>query len=404
MGVFRLCASLACGIFSMRRVPETPAFVVDTVALRRNAEILSQVAERAGARMLLALKAFSMPSAFPYMKAFGTCASSVHEARLGLERFGGEQHVFAAAFSEKEMRELVALGIHHITFNSFAQLRQWKRVAGNANIAVGLRINPEHSEGQVPIYDPCAPHSRLGIRREAFAGESLEGVTGLHCHNLCEQNADCFVRTLAAIEARFGDLLPRISWFNFGGGHHITRPDYDREALIEALRGFHARYPHITMYLEPGEAHVLRAGTFVCTVLDVVENEGPIAILDGSAACHTPDVIEMPYVPRAFLDSEWDGAAEPGPSALRAGKPGERAFEVRLAGPSCLAGDVFGDYSFDRPLVPGDRVIFEDMALYTMVKTNTFNGIRLPSLWLRDAPDAFTCVRTFGYEDFLSRL
>ncbi len=388
----------------MTPFPETPAFVVDVPALRRNADILADVAERAGVRMLLALKAFSMPAAFPHMRAFGTCASSVHEARLGLERFGGEQHVFAAAFSEGEMRELATLGIHHITFNSFAQLRQWQRVAKGAKAAVGLRINPEHSEGQTPLYDPCAPHSRLGIRRAAFAGESLEGVTGLHCHNLCEQNADCFVRTLAAIEERFGDLLPRISWFNFGGGHHITRADYDREALIGALRGFRARHPHITPYLEPGEAHVLNAGVFVCTVLDVVENGGPIAILDGSAACHTPDVIEMPYVPRAFLDPAWDGAATPGPTALRAGAPGERPFGVRLAGPSCLAGDVFGDYSFERPLVPGDRVVFEDMALYTMVKTNTFNGIRLPSLWLRTAPEAFECVRTFGYEDFLSRL
>ncbi len=383
----------------------TPAFVVDTEALQRNAAILTDVATRAGARMLLALKAFSMPAAFPYMKAFGTCASSIHEARLGLECFGGEQHVFAAAFSEAEMRELATLGIHHITFNSFAQLRQWQRVAPEAtSVAVGLRINPEHSEGQTPIYDPCAPHSRLGIRRVAFEGESLEGITGLHCHNLCEQNADCFVRTLEAIEARFGDLLPQITWFNFGGGHHITREDYDRDLLVRTLQGFHARHPHITMYLEPGEAHVLNAGTFVCTVLDVVENAGPIAILDGSAACHTPDVIEMPYVPRAFLNPAWQGEATPSPTALRAGKPGERAYEVRLAGPSCLAGDVFGDFSFDRPLVPGDRVIFEDMALYTMVKTNTFNGIRLPSLWLSRGPEGFTCVRTFGYDDFRSRL
>lgn len=389
----------------MTTLPETPAFVVDVPALRRNAAILADVAERSGARMLLALKAFSMPAAFPSMRAFGTCASSVHEARLGLECFGGEQHAFAAAFSEAEMRELAALGIHHITLNSFAQLRQWRRVVPKgAPIAVGLRINPEHSEGQTPLYDPCAPHSRLGIRRAAFEGESLEGVTGLHCHNLCEQNADCFVRTLEAIEARFGDLLPRITWFNFGGGHHITRADYDRELLVRTLNAFRARHPHITPYLEPGEAHVLNAGAFVCTVLDVVENAGPIAILDGSAACHTPDVIEMPYVPRAFLDPAWDGAAAPSAGALRAGKPGEKACDVRLAGPSCLAGDVFGDYSFDRPLLPGDRVIFEDMALYTMVKTNTFNGLRLPSLWLRNGPGDFTCVRRFGYEDFRSRL
>ena len=387
--------------------PETPAFVVDVPALRRNAAILREVAEASGARMLLALKAFSMPAAFPFLYARGTCASSVHEAMLGAE-FGGERHAFAAAFSEADMRALMDLGLDHVTLNSFAQLRQWRRLAAGhprgGRTAVGLRINPEHSEGQTPLYDPCAPHSRLGIRRAAFAGEDLTGVTGLHCHNLCEQGADCFARTLAAIEARFGDLLPHIRWFNFGGGHHITRADYDRELLVGTLRAFRARHPHIDFFLEPGEAHVLNAGTFVCTVLDVVENEGPIAILDGSAACHTPDVIEMPYRPRVFLDPAWDGAAEPGPGALRAGAPGEKPFPCRLAGPSCLAGDVFGDYAFDRPLVPGDRVIFEDMALYTMVKTNTFNGIRLPSLWLRKGPGDFSHVRSFDYADFRSRL
>ncbi len=387
---------------------ETPAFVVDACALKRNADCLTEVAERAGVKMLLALKAFSMPAAFPYMAAFGTCASSVHEAKLGLEKFGGEQHVFAAAFSEKEMLALLDLGIHHITFNSFAQLRLWQRLAAahpnGAKVSVGLRINPEHSEGQVPIYDPCAPHSRLGIRRASFEGEDLTGVTGLHCHNLCEQNADCFVRTLKAIEERFGDLLGQISWFNFGGGHHITREDYDRDLLVATLQDFKARYPHITCYLEPGEAHVLNAGTFVCTVLDIVDNAGPIALLDGSAACHTPDVIEMPYTPRAYLDDAWEGDAVPSPTAWRAGAPGEKEYDVRFGGPSCLAGDVFGDYSFDRPLEPGDRVYFEDMALYTMVKTNTFNGIRLPNLVLRTAPNTYTTVRTFGYDDFISRL
>ena len=391
----------------MSAPPETPAFVVDVEALRRNAAILRRVAEESGAHLLLALKAFSMPAAFPFLYAEGTCASSVHETILGGE-FGGERHAFAAAFSGREMAELLDAGLNHVTLNSFAQLAQWRRVAAahprGAEVAVGLRVNPEHSEGQTPLYDPCAPHSRLGIRRAAFAGQDLTGVTGLHCHNLCEQNADCFARTLAAIEDKFGDLLPRVSWFNFGGGHHITREDYDRGLLVRTLRAFRARHPHIRCYLEPGEAHVLNAGAFVCTVLDVVENDGPIAILDGSAACHTPDVIEMPYTPRAFLDPAWDGAAAPRPGALRAGKPGEKPHDVRLAGPSCLAGDVFGDYSFDRPLAPGDRVIFEDMALYTMVKTNTFNGIRLPSLWLRQGPGDFTLVRSFGYDDFRSRL
>ncbi|MDO4527834.1 MAG: carboxynorspermidine decarboxylase [bacterium] len=386
----------------------TPAFVIDTLALQRNAMILTEVAQRSGAHMLLALKAFSTTAAFPYMKAEGTCASSVHEARLGMECFGGEQHAFAAAFSIADMNALLDLGIHHITLNSFAQLRQWQKLAANhpngAKVQVGLRINPEHSEGQVPIYDPCAPHSRLGIKRDAFDGEDLTGVTGLHCHNLCEQNSDCFARTLVAIEEKFGDLLPQIQWFNFGGGHHITREDYDRTLLIQTLQAFHQRYPHIKMYLEPGEAHVLNAGTFVATVLDIVDNAGPIAILDASAACHTPDVIEMPYRPRAFIDHHWSGEATPTTSALCAGEANQKSYTVRLTGPSCLAGDIFGDYSFDRPLHVGDRIIFEDMALYTMVKTNTFNGIALPDILLRTNPNVYTRVKHFGYEDFRSRL
>lgn len=388
----------------------SPAFVIDTLALQANAKILSEVATAAGARMLLALKAFSTTAALPYLSAEGCCASSVHEARLGREAFPtGEVHAFAAAFSEADMLALLDVGIEHITLNSFAQLRQWQRCAAKhphgASVQVGLRINPEHSEGQVAVYDPCARGSRLGIRREAFEGEDLTGVTGLHCHNLCEQNADCFVRTLAAIEVKFKDLLPHISWFNFGGGHHITRADYDRNLLIETLRGFHTRYPHITMYLEPGEAHVLNAGTFVTTVLDIVENDGPIAILDGSAACHTPDVMEMPYRPRVFLrTSAWSGEATPPTGTLCGGEVGEKPFPVRLAGPSCLAGDNFGSYAFDRSLKIGDQLIFEDMALYTMVKTNTFNGIRLPNIYLRMAPGVFSRVKTFGYEDFRSRL
>lgn len=389
-------------------VPETPAFVVDTEKLRRNAAILNDVADRAGVTLLLALKAFSMPAAFPYMKAAGTCASSVHEACLAAEYFPGERHVFAAAFSEADMRALLDLGVDHITFNSFSQFRRWQRLAADhpngSAVTLGLRINPQHSEGQVPIYDPCAPHSRLGICRQAFEGESLDGITGFHCHNLCEQNADAFIRTLAAIEEGFGDLLPRIAWFNLGGGHHITRDDYDRDAFIGAIRAFRSRYPHLKLYIEPGEAHVLNAGTFVTTVLDVVDNCGPIAIVDGSAACHTPDVIEMPYRPRAYLVSDWDGSAEPPAGADRGAESGQKQHSVRIGGPSCLAGDIFGDYAFDHIPTVGERIYFEDMALYTMVKTNTFNGIRLPNIYLRTAPSAFELIRSFGYSDFISRL
>ncbi len=386
----------------------TPAFVVDEGALQRNLDILAGVKRRTGCRVLLALKAFSMFRVFPQMRQIldGTCASSVHEARLGREEFGGEVHAFAAAFSRSEMEELTGL-VDHITLNSFQQWREFREVlaASGAKVTCGLRVNPEHSEGAVEIYDPCAPRSRLGIRRGSFEGESLAGLTGLHCHNLCEQGSEPFARTVGALERRFGDLFAGLSWFNFGGGHHITRPDYNIDLLCETIGGFRERYPHIgDLYLEPGEACALNAGTLVATVLDVVENQVPIAILDVSCACHTPDVIEMPYRPRVFVDPEWDGRAEPGWAADRGGEPGEKRYTVRLAGATCLAGDVMGEWSFERRLERGDRVIFEDMAHYTMVKTNTFNGIRLPYIVLRRIDGSFEIVREFGYEDFKGRL
>lgn len=396
----------------------TPAYVVDAERIRRNAEILAGVKARTGCKMLLALKAFSMPAAAPLLQGVldGTCASSVHEARLGHEVFGGETHAFAAAFSERDMRELLGLDaepgrrreplIRHITFNSFAQWQQFRPLLAEsgAEMSCGLRVNPEHSEGAVPLYDPCAPGSRLGIRRADFDGEDLDGLSGLHFHTLCEQDADAFERTLAAFEERFGDVPGGFRWFNFGGGHHITREGYDIDRLCRALDGFRERHPGAEMYLEPGEAWVLNAGVLVATVLDVVRNDMDIAILDTSCVCHMPDVIEMPYRPRVFRDPDWDGAPVPGPGADRGGEPGEKPCAVRLAGPSCLAGDVIGEYSFAAPLRPGDRLVFEDMALYTMVKTTTFNGIRLPSIWLREQGGALRPVRTFGYGDFLSRL
>jgi carboxynorspermidine decarboxylase len=396
----------------------TPAYVVDAAAIRRNAEILAGVKHRTGCKLLLALKAFSMPAAAPLLRDTidGTCASSVHEARLGHEVFGGETHAYAAAFSAQDMRELLGLDaeagqrreplIEHITFNSVAQWRQFQPLLAEsgAEVACGLRVNPEHSEGAVPRYDPCAPGSRLGIRRADFEGLDLDGLSGLHFHTLCEQDADAFERTLAVFEERFGEWLGNFRWFNFGGGHHITRADYDIDRLCGVLDGFRARHPQAELYLEPGEAWVLHAGTLVATVLDVVRNDVEIGILDASCVCHMPDVIEMPYRPRVFRDPDWDGAAVPGPAADRGGAPGEMPCTVRLAGPSCLAGDVIGDYSFAAPLRPGERLIFEDMALYTMVKTTTFNGIRLPSIWLRDANGACRLVRSFAYSDFISRL
>lgn len=384
----------------------TPSFVVDCAAVDRNMRVLAEVKQRTGCRILLALKAFSTFNLFPLMRKTleGCCASSVDEARLGREAFGGEVHAFAAAFSEAEMGQLVK-DVDRLTLNSFAQLDLFRRIPKAREIIVGLRINPEHSEGHTEIYDPCARRSRLGIRRASFEGHSLDGVTGFHCHNLCEQNAEPFARTVDAIEAKFGDLLPRLSWFNFGGGHHITREDYNIDLLCDTLNAFRKRHPNIgTLYLEPGEACVLNAGTLVATVLDVVENEIPIAVLDASCACHTPDVIEMPYRPRLFRDPQWQGEAVPSHQADRGGEVGEKPYTVRLAGASCLAGDVFGDWSFDTPVKTGDRIIFEDMAHYTMVKTNTFNGIRLPTIALRESTGEIRIVKTFGYEDFKSRL
>ena len=370
--------------------------------------VLADVGRRTGCRVLLALKAFSMVDVLPRLRRSldGCCASSVHEARLGREKFGGEVHAFAAAFSEVEMRELAGL-VDHVTLNSLAQLELFQKVLREtgAEVVCGLRINPEHSEGHTEIYDPCARGSRLGVRRCGLGAGLPDGVSGLHCHNLCEQGAEPFARTVAAIEERFGDLLPQCAWMNFGGGHHITREDYDVDLLCETIRSFRARHANIqTIYLEPGEACVLNAGTLVATVLDVVENEMPIAILDASCACHTPDVMEMPYRPRVFRDAAWKGEAVPGVGADCGGEAGEKRHTVRLAGASCLAGDVFGDWSFDTPLKPGDRVVFEDMAHYTMVKTNTFNGIRLPHIMVREKSGAVRLVRSFGYEDFLSRL
>ena len=393
---------------------QTPTFIIDEAALAANARRLAEVKARTGCKILLALKAFSTPGAFHVFRGVldGTCASSVHEARLGTEHFGGESHAFAAAFSERDMRRLLGLEpapydkplIHHITFNSFAQWEKYLAIRENGHSCpfssakktdrnvcsplCGLRVNPQHSEGAREIYDPCAPKSRLGIRRDAFDGQNLDGITGLHFHTLCEQNAAPFARTLAAFEKRFAEFLPRMKWFNFGGGHHITRPDYDLDLLCDTLNGFKSRWPGAEIYLEPGEACALNAGVLVATVLDVVHNEIPIAILNASCACHTPDVMEMPYRPRI----------------TNAGALGERALPYRLAGPSCLAGDVFGDYSFDVPLQPGDRVVFEDMAHYTMVKTNTFNGINLPSIFLKKIDGSLQKLRAFGYEDFFSRL
>lgn len=367
----------------------TPYFLVDEKKLVKNLEILKQVSDRTGCKILLAQKAFSMFYAYPLLRKYlaGTTASGLYEAKLGHENFGGETHVFSPAYREEEFEELLQYA-DDVVFNSPGQVRKYAQKAKLAGKSVGLRINPECStqEGHA-IYDPCASFSRLGTTLENFDEALLPLLDGLHFHTLCEQGADALEITLKAVEEKFGRYLSRMKWLNLGGGHHITREDYDVEALAEMVKRLKETYG-VEVYLEPGEAVVLQAGFLVSEVLEVVHNGMDIAILDTSAACHMPDVLEMPYRP-PVKDS---------------GLPGEKACTVRLAGPTCLAGDVIGDYSFDTPLKPGDQVVLEDMALYTMVKTNTFNGMPLPDIVWEGIDGKRKLVKRFGYEDFKNRL
>ncbi|MDR1736424.1 MAG: carboxynorspermidine decarboxylase [Oscillospiraceae bacterium] len=379
-------------IFNLTSLP-TPCYVTDERLLLRNLKILRAVADEAGCKILLAQKAFSMFSLYPLIGRWldGTAASGLFEARLGREEMGGETHVFSAAYRPEEMAELVRI-CGHIVFNSFNQWETYRETALGAGAKCGIRVNPQRSTQESAIYDPCAPGSRLGVTAREFRPAAAEGLTGLHFHTLCEQNSDALETTLEAFEERFGFFLPRVSWVNFGGGHHITRGDYDTERLISLIRRFRERYG-AQVYLEPGEAVALNAGFLVTRVLDVVRNETDIAILDASAACHMPDVLEMPYRPRV---SPPDGAF--------AGNPGEYAHTFRLAGPTCLAGDIIGDYSFPSPLKAGDTLIFHDMAIYTMVKNNTFNGMPLPAIAVAREDGGLQVVKTFGYGDFKARL
>jgi carboxynorspermidine decarboxylase len=316
----------------------------------------------------------------------GTTASGIHEAKLGHDLFGGETHIFSPAFDDASIDEAVSL-CGHIVFNSFFQWEKFRERALQAGVSCGIRINPEYSTQEHRIYDPCAKGSRLGVTADQFRPELLDGIEGLHFHCLCEQDSGALEETLHAVEEKFGKYLPQMKWVNFGGGHHITRPGYDISRLIRLVKDFSARY-HVTVYLEPGEAVALNAGYLITTVMDVVYNALPIAILDASAACHMPDVLEMPYRP----------------PLLDAGQPGEKPYTFRLAGPTCLAGDVIGDYSFYRLLKTGDRLVFGDMAIYTMVKNNTFNGMNLPDILLLREDGEIELVRRFGYEDFKMRL
>ena len=322
----------------------------------------------------------------------GTCASGIHEARLGGEFYAGEVHVFSAAYSRADMAALLPMA-DHLVFNSFGQWRQFRdsvmaEQARRPGLKAGLRINPEHSEGTTPIYDPCAPGSRLGITRALFETDELQGITGLHFHTLCEQDVPPLARTLEALEAGFADVLPQMEWINFGGGHLITEPGYQIDELIALIKNFSARYD-VQVYLEPGEAVAIHSGVLVSEILDIIPTEYQQTILDISATCHMPDTLEMPY--RPFV--------------LNSTKKDEQPHNYRLGGMTCLAGDVIGDYSFREPLHIGDRLVFDDMAHYTMVKTSTFNGIPLPSLAVWDSrTDELEVIRQFGYEDFKNRL
>lgn len=367
----------------------TPYFCIDEKKLHENLRILADVKERAGCKILLAQKAYSAYATYPLIRRYldGSAASGLYEARLGHEEMGGETHVFSPAYREDEFEELLRYA-DHIVFNSCAQLKKFGPRARAAGKSVGLRVNPECStqEGHA-IYDPCAPFSRFGVTAAEFDASVLPLLDGIHMHTLCEQNADALAVTVKALEEKFGGILGRVKWLNLGGGHHITRADYDRELLVGTVRALSEKYG-VQVYLEPGEAVVLNAGTFVTSVVDVVRNGMEIAVLDCSAACHMPDVLEMPYRPPL------EGA----------GEPGEKRYTYRLAGGTCLAGDVIGDYSFDAPLREGSVLVFGDMALYTMVKTNTFNGMPLPGIAIRRESGETELLRSFSYEDFKSRL
>jgi len=378
-------------------IAPSPAYVVDLGRLRHNLAILDEVQKRSGARILLALKAFSTWGIFPLIRQtlHGVCASSPWEARLGREEFGGEVHSFAAAFKESDVAELLSIS-NHLVFNSFNQLERFRHLWEKSGVSIGLRVNPAHSEGHTAIYDPCALNSRLGIPRADFTlrlhsgdrGRFLSGVEGLHFHTLCEQLFEPLERTAKVFEEKFGEFLPQMKWLNLGGGHHITREGYDIDGLVDLVKYFKSKYG-VEVYLEPGEAIAIGTGILVGEVLDIVNNGMDIAILDVSATCHLPDCLEMPY--RPGITGGFD--------------PGEKPHTYRLGGPSCLAGDIIGDWSFEKPLQVGDRLAFEDMAHYTMVKTTTFNGIQHPHICTFEPETGeLQVLRSFGYEDFKQKL
>ncbi|MEE4242211.1 MAG: carboxynorspermidine decarboxylase [Desulfopila sp.] len=379
----------ACPAEVAGNVP-TPCYLISEDQIRKNCAILDEVQQRSGARILLALKAFALPALFPLIRQtlHGVCASGPIEAQLGREDFNREVHTYAPAYSAEQMRRVIFYS-DHILFNSISQWHMHKEAiaAGEREIEVGFRVNPGYSEVATDLYNPCLPGSRFGLQPQDLDGLDLSGISGLHFHAMCEQNSDVLARILPHFEEKFGRFLSGMKWVNFGGGHHITREDYDLDLLCDTITAFREKYK-VEVYLEPGEAVVLNGGFFVTSVLDLIDNQMNIAIVDSSAETHLPDVLAMPYRPEI-----------PG-----SGKPG-LPHTYRLGGISCLAGDVIGDYSFPRPLQCGDRLVFTDMALYTFVKNTTFNGVELPAIYSYSLErDLLQCVRSFGYEDYRSKL
>ena len=368
----------------------TPSYIVDERLLIKNLEKLKSIIDKTGCRILLAQKGFSMFYFYPLIKKYlnGTTASSLYEARLGFEEMGNETHIFNPSYREDEIDEILSM-VDHIVFNSFNQWSKYKNIVKSheRDISCGLRVNPEYSSVETEIYNPTGKFSRFGVTKVNFKEDELDGIDGLHFHALCEQNSDALEATLVAFEEKFGQYLHGMKWVNFGGGHHITRDDYDVEKLINCINHIKNKY-NVEVYLEPGEAVALNTGFLVTEVLDTIYNEMDILLVDTSAACHMPDVIEMPY--RPFI--------------INSGIPNEKAYTYKLGGPTCLAGDVIGDYSFDNPINIGDKLIFTDMAHYSMVKNNTFNGINLPAIAVYTEKDGVKVIKSFKYEDFRNRL
>lgn len=366
----------------------TPAYVLEEALLKRNLALLDRVQKESGAKIILALKGFAFWSAFPWVREVlhGATASSLNEARLAREEMGREVHTYSVAFTDKEFPDILRLS-DHVVFNSFSQWRRFRAQGlASGKVSFGIRVNPGHSEVKTPLYDPCYPGSRLGVLRSEFRPDELDGIEGLHFHAHCGNNSDTLERVVESFERLYGTFIPRMKWVNFGGGHHITKEGYDVERLIRVVKAFKARWG-TEVYLEPGEAVGWRTGPLVSSVVDIVRNGMDIAILDTSATAHMPDTLEMPYRPEV----------------RGAGEPGEKAHTYKLGGLTCLAGDVIGDYSFDRPLAVGDKLVFEDMIHYTIVKNTTFNGVPLPSLCIWTADGTLKVVREFGYESYKLR-